>query len=56
MMEALVYSTREVCGCTEVGSKNINSELWYDKVKQAVKSKKRMCLKPMGLFSKEKCM
>lgn len=36
MKEAVVSSSRDVCGCGKVGSNNKNSEIWNDEIKQAV--------------------
>lgn len=34
-------SAREICECTKVGSKNVDSGLWNDEGKQVIKRKKR---------------
>ena len=59
MKDALVSSEKEVCGCAKVGSKNVNSEMWNDEVKQAVNSKKEAwlnVLKANDEVLKDRCM
>src|SRR5678816_1973233 len=59
MKEAIVSSAREVCGCAEVGSKNVNSEWWNEEVMKAVKGKKEAwlnVLKANDEISKERCL
>src|SRR5678815_1288391 len=59
MKEAIVSSAKEVCECTKVGSKNVNSEWWNEEVMKAVKGKKEAwlnVLKANDEVSKERCL
>ena len=55
----MVVSAKEVCGCVKIGGRNVNSELWNEEVKQAVKSKKEAWLKVLKAndeISRDSCL